>query len=137
MQKILLGKHNPYFGLINDTKTIGLGFDLTRFNTGNLLTIQLITLQILFCIPTNKKERKHKTMKKIFNAIFYGIGTFLYMLLFSVGATLAFIECLQARGLYAVGYFIFSLVTLGVFLLYTYYIGTKITTNKAKKRRNT
>ena len=51
MQKVLLGKNNPYFGLINETDMIGLGFDLTRFDTGSLLTIQFITLQLLICIP--------------------------------------------------------------------------------------
>lgn len=65
-------------------------------------------------------------MKKIFSAVFDGIGLFLNMALFSVVTVLAFIECLQADGFWAVGYFILSLLLLGIFLSLAYYIGDRI-----------
>ena len=62
-------------------------------------------------------------MKKIFSAIFDGIGTLVLMVIYCVGAILAFIECLHTDGLLAVGYFILSLLSLGMFLLFAYCIG--------------
>ena len=50
MKKVLAGENNPYFGILIDTDSIGLGVVLDRFTTGYLLTFQFTILQLIIAV---------------------------------------------------------------------------------------